>query len=282
MSTVLLNSAHLDWLTLTTFEAAYIDVMSSIYPHDDGQAVRRNGYEGMQWGSDEGTVFFGQGEQKGRPHFMMQASGYRAQGAWEAYSEMVRSGPVRVTRVDVALTVLHEREKWTQLGLFSRLQADNGRKVIRYEESLSGPQGEKMATVYVGAPQSRRQVRVYEKVVGDDERVGLRAEVEYKGDRAPAVAAALLGGTSAAAVLRDELERVGDSQLYALYSPYLTDAAVAVRVEQHEGNTERWLRTQVLPALRRVMREHGREADRIRYMFLEVLLETPGEEPTDE
>lgn len=271
MANVVLGGCHLDWLTVTTFERQYIDVAATVFNGVEMEAARRLQYEGHQHGNDDGTVFFGQGEQKGRDHYLMQASGLRADSAWSSYRGMVEQGGLRVTRIDIALTVRYDRLSWSQDGLFRALKRRWPKKAISYVESCSGPQGEKLATVYVGSRSSDRLMRVYEKVVGEGDIV-LRCEVEFKSKRAQVVARHLLDGVAAAAILRHEVERLDVHEVVQVFGRYLHDDGVNPRVVASDGDTERWLVDQVLPALQRWVNSHGNEAHYVRRAFLAALV----------
>lgn len=245
--------------------------MSAPFSARAGKPAKRMQYEGTVYQSDRGTTFFGTAEQNNRLHYMAQFSGLWSQNAWDVNWEMVRDGLVKATRIDIAVTVELGDAAWSQSALFSRLRRFSSTRSISYLESKSGPDGRKLATVYVGQRSSDRMIRIYEKVL-DDEKIALRFEAEYKSARAGSVAGLLLAGIRSGSFLRHELDVLNDRPLLALFNGCLLNEPTAATVRKEESRTERWLIDQVLPTLQRFLNEHGNEAHELVYVFLKVLL----------
>jgi DNA relaxase NicK len=221
--------------------------------------------------NEAGSIFFGTADQKNRPHYICQVSGLRANDAWNVYAPLAQGQLVRVTRLDPAVTVDLEGREWSQSHLFARLRRFSPTRSISYIESKSGPQGRKLATVYVGSRSSDRMIRIYEKVLGDDS-IALRFEVEYKSARAAEVANLLLRSFRLGNFLRAELDVLNDDPLTKLFCPVLRGAGKRPVVKRTPNKTREWLMEQVRPALMRFLNEHGNEAHELRYAFLKVLL----------
>jgi len=278
MTEILLNKAHLDWLTLTSWNKGAIEVMSALFNGARGKPARRMQYEGTMYQNDAGSVFFGTDEQRNKAHYLCQVSGLRANEAWEAYGSLAANGLVKVTRVDGAITT--QVRHWSQSHLFSRLRKIAPFRSGSYLESKSGPQGRKLATVYVGSRSVYRMLRIYEKVLPDDA-IALRFEVEYKAGRAAEVARLMLAGSLLDNFLKAEVELLDDNQLSRLFLPLLDGTGQLPVVRREKNRTQEWLMQQVLPALQRFLNEHGNEAHELRYAFLKILLNA-GLDETDE
>ena len=233
-------------------------------------------YQGRIWENDAGTVFFGTGEQRGRPHYLAQFTGHRAQTAWDAYDGLVAYDLVRVTRLDVALTVPLP-PGWRQDYLFASLKADDGPRSVSYIESQSGPEGhETLATVYIGSRSSDRYVRVYEKPDSEGN-LYLRFEVEYKGARAAKAAEIIAFDAAPGALVKGELEAVaqfGTMDLLDLFGPHCHTESRSATVAKPDSNTVYWLLTTCLASLERVLRAddvHPQDKELLRAKYLDAV-----------
>ena len=267
------NEAKCDYLTVTTFNPV---VMFVIDQWHRGIGVAREGKKRMQYAgtvtSDRyGQSFYGIGTQRGMTHSLLQVSGELADSALTAVREFIFKGQCRVTRIDLQVTVPYPRETWRQVELFEALKYSDMRSSVSYIESRSGPANSTLATVYIGSRSSDRLVRIYEKL-GLGESVFLRFEAEYKGKRAMAVTQALLAGNSERSVLQSELMRIPDTyNLRDLYMPILDGDKAEIRVMPETGNTEKWLRETVIPALDRFLQSHDTESMAMAELFQKVL-----------
>jgi len=271
MSDILLSAPHLDWLTFTTFDPVTRDKLTALLEPGQGKPGKRMQYEGTSYQNNAGNLFCGQAKQWGKDHWLFQISGLRSQASWARYKPSADKLKVKVTRIDIAVTVDLAQQTWSQSALFARLRRFSGTRSISYIESKSGPGGRKLATIYFGQRTSDRMIRVYEKVLPDDA-IGLRFEVEYKAGRAAEVDRMLCGGTPMGDFLRAELDRLDDPLLAALYYECVgNDPANAIVVKQ-ETKTYRWLMDMVLPTLSRFLHEHGNEGHQLRDAYLRVLL----------
>lgn len=170
-----LNTPLADYLTLTTWEQhlwaqARHDWLSM--RTTTAGAQRRMQYGGINYDG----VFFGIGEQRGKPHYMVQASG-------EAADRVLSTLPVEAmncTRIDLQLTV-EKPPNYDARAIVDLLrEADwtGRRRQVNLIESDDG-----YDTIYIGNRQSDRFTRIYVKPTGSDLDT-VRFEVEYKGDHA--------------------------------------------------------------------------------------------------
>lgn len=230
-------------------------------------------YEGTISFDRYGTSFFGEGEQKGRNHAMLQVSGSLAESAFSACRTFVLNRRAKVTRLDLQATVEYDRQTHSQADLAEDLRHLSPNRSVSYLESKSGPQGTKLATVYYGSRSSERFVRIYEKPGMGDE-VLLRFEVEYKGKRAKAVIVALLADTSIKSILFGELGKMPKvPALMTLFGRVLSTKPFYTRVVREPGGTERWLKEKVLPSLDRYLASHDEDADSMAELFMRVIVE---------
>ena len=268
-----LNLPAIDWLTITTFNPVclqYLDTWGTgVAKHSDREKKRLQ-YTGKLHHNEEGSLYVGTGEQKGRPHHLVQASGLLADSAWTIARPFILGGTANITRIDLQVTVEYDRQTWDMAKMADYLRADDRGMSVSYLESQSGPAGSKLATVYYGSRSSDRFVRIYEKMgLGED--VFLRFEVEYKSPRAFQVARALAEDADARSILRGELDRVEDPQLSAQFACLHDADAYPVQAVKPEPATLKWLREQVAPALDRVVRDHDIDSNEIEALFRRIL-----------
>lgn len=256
------NRPAIDYLTVTTFDEVAMAAMKMWHDsvQENGKEARRMQYTGDTRADRYGTSFLGAGEQKSMTHAMLQVSGMLAASAFTNLRAQLIAGKLKLTRIDLQVTVEYPRHTWSQADLFSILRDDNEDRVVNYVESKSGPQGTKLATVYYGSRLSERLVRIYEKVGMGDE-VLLRFEVEYKGDRARRVSHDLLAGATEKAILWGEVLRLPDVyNLRRWFGKCLETTPHTVRVVREPGNTQDWLAQVVAPVLDRYLNQHEEDA----------------------
>lgn len=181
---VMVGAPACDWLTLTTFNPkVHVDMMAYTitadtvrrYPIAERSRMQYRGFAGDGW-------FVGEGRQDGLPHYMMQASGARAQDALR-FALMFHEGAqdIKCTRIDLQCTSTTTfaddlpAVAVALRGLPSSEWAGRGpRPKVTYFSSEDGRD-----TLYVGARTSPRFWRFYNKEINGDLR--LRAELEAKG-----------------------------------------------------------------------------------------------------
>lgn len=270
-----LNQPALDYLTLTTWNPIAMGHVQTWIENREGSKVtldaKRMQYTGALYATRDGSFFLGEAEQRGQPHFLMQCSGFLADDLLTVAGGMIVGGYVRVTRIDLQLTVEYDRGSWSQAALADAMRQNSDRSVS-YVESKSGPQGSKLATVYFGSRKSDRFFRIYEKM-GMGEDVHLRLEVEYKAPRALGVALALLNDPTIGEILADEVDRLPDVRgVRGLFlSPLGNPTAYPVKIVKQQPNTVKWLIEQVAPALDRVLNDHNIPTDDVVQLFYRIL-----------
>lgn len=269
-----LNQVSLDYLTLTSFNPLFYlfarDYLEQHHDKKDGERHRMQ-YTGALYHSARGTAFLGTGSQKGEDHHLLQISGLLADDLWTPMSKFLRGGTARATRIDVQMTVEYQREHWDAHLWAERLREWHPNMSVSSIESQSGPAGSKLATIYFGSRQSNRFVRLYEKMgLGED--VYLRFEVEYKGERARAVAAHMLAEGEVKSVFQSEVERTKAKPIISLFDT--TVKGRDIEVIKPEPATLKWLREQVAPALFRVLNDDNIDSGDVRDYLLTILTDS--------
>lgn len=168
----------------------------------------------------------------------------------------------RVTRLDVALDV---GARFDFRGLYDAARAgllDTKARKSSVIESDSG------TTVYIGSRSSESMLRVYDKAA----EAGLtspltRLELEIKGQKANAVAQYLTkhGLTNIPAIIRAFCDWPSDRHWQAIF-----DGQPKLGLPKPEKCTDRekWIKTQVSPALQRAIREDSFEVKRLMAVLL--------------
>lgn len=268
------NVPAVDYLTLTSYNhVIWGHIQKWIVGRGDFRSVdaKRMQYTGYLYTNRDGSLFLGQGEQKGEAHYLAQCSGFLADDLLVIASYFIKEGYVRVTRIDLQITVEYPRGT-TDLAAIANAMREHGDRSVSYVESKSGPRQSKLSTIYYGSRRSDRFYRIYEKM-GMDEDVFLRFEVEFKSPRSQVVASALCGTVEVAQILAHEIDQLPEWNdldwrfLAVLHDPErFNPIAVAP-----EANTLKWLRTQVAPALDRVLNDHNLPTEEIVTLFMRIL-----------
>jgi len=181
---VLVGGPACDWLTLTTFdEKEYIAMQAYTVSADSMRRLTIKEAKRMQYRGFQGDGWFvGEGRQNGERHFMMQASGVRAQDCLRyALQFHERSGLVKCTRIDLQCTstsgfagdipAVAAAIRGLDAGAFG---GRGPRPQVTYYSSEKTED-----TMYIGGRRSPRFWRFYNKPVSSELR--LRAELEAKG-----------------------------------------------------------------------------------------------------
>ena len=246
-----LYSPLVDWITMTSFHEYFWGYWQSVAARksDDDREQSRIGYRGVGISTGEGSLFVGQGNQKGRDHYIMQCGGELANGILGHVAKAYTQYTSRVTVLDLQITI-PEPDDWQQKDLLAATMEQG--KVSGWVESRDREVGP-LQTVYIGSWQSDRMIRVYVKSTAENARL-LRFEVHYKGLRADAAARSiLLRGVTPRQILVAEVQRNGIKNL----SPFekalgkATPHHVRVRQKSSLARTEGWIRKTVIPALNR-------------------------------
>lgn len=253
-----------DWWTLTSYDERMLplalSIAKAVYPNGkrhEGAKVMQ--YLGWNVSGGMGTLFYGEALQDGRQHYMIRISGEAAANS-QAVNDIlpaVRSGWVRVTRMDVQLT--RDMPKgWQQGDLFTH--AKEAGKTVGWYESRT-VDGKQLATVYIGSRSSARFVRVYQKLVGDV--ITLRIEYELKAEVAQAFANMLAYGRATwNETLSALVQHTGIPMVETAVSSILAGISPKhPKIIRQEPRTTKWIRQTVLPSLTRYAASHDADEE---------------------
>lgn len=252
---MMLSAPRCDYLTLTSFKSGdeFLLSVEDVYPKKYSEEGKRpGGYEGFSWDG----LFVGRGKQKGKPHYMLVASG---EGA-ETVLWRTRDIDCRCTRIDLQVTVWippkYEARKLYDILTSTDISWPGRRLTPTLVES-----GDGMDTIYVGSRTSERFARIYVKPDHKGKANYLRFEMEFKGAMATAVRRAIVEQYgSAKKILRSELDRLpfAASRSLRAFEAVLGTESHKVRPESVYGKntTFDWLETQVEPAIIRLLHSH--------------------------
>ena len=265
---LIVNKPMIDYITVTSYEESLIT-----WVHDRVKLItsttnikarksRVMQYDGSKVDTGRGILFWGEGEQKGMPHYMVRCSGEfsdRVAASLAAYDRHGGIQSYRVTRIDMQVTVECKDAGVCLMEMFAML---NGKKI---KGEMNGvfrliAGSDKMNTLYLGSRQSNRFSRFYVKDVIEGVEY-LRYEVELKGDvardcwdrfrvgRDKAVKSMLTGEfKSKAGLIQDSIQKSIGSVLNGVGGK-----AKGVR---KKPNTIKWLYKTVLPALEKQCNDH--------------------------
>jgi len=272
MKYIELYHAEMDYLTLTTWE---YEIFTFWLKHDFGKVERKNEtvrqqqYIGETRYYEQGSIFVGQGEQKGMPHYIVRISGNMAEIAKEHAFGQRLAYQVECRRLDLQITI-DEPKDWSQIALFNR--SHRGGKIPGWAASNDSKAG-KLETVYIGSWHSDRLATVYVKLTSGNGRL-LRFETRYKADRSNALLPQLAKGELPDNFLRHELQNViKDAKLSAIFERHLLgNVAKSAKVRQKvkEDVTADWLIDKVLPTFARIILDHDHDG-RVLMAYQEVM-----------
>lgn len=260
---LVLNVPMCDYWRGTTWSwDTYVKMVTEVVHamHGDlGKPGKFMQYEGNRYAH----AFHGQGTQNGRPHYLVQLSGYFAD---TLYADMVKLKPV-TTRVDYQITIDKPG------GFVSRETVDMMRNLPwpgrRRKVTLIDGGGDD--TIYIGSRTSDRFIRIYVK-----HEKYLRFEVEFKSERARR-AVYVASGEGMGGILKSELEKLPDVPIVHEFKKYLQGIPADVRVAVESPDMARklaWLRG-LLPTIRKMTNDHD-HGEMVRG-WLEDVLTTAGE-----
>jgi hypothetical protein len=221
-------NAHLDYIRLATWNTtAYAYMASEImrvwtWDYQPGKWQQYSGHRAKQF-------FMGSGEQDGRRHHVISASGSLAERMRK--SLMLFDG-LYATRIDIQMTV--ERPSWVDLG---KLHKSLGKKITTLISS------EQNDSLYFGSRESDKFARLYEKPLG--EKMFLRFEFELKGKMAAGCWSAILGGETVGNVYKRLLIKsklpVKFQALFDNADDTATDRALRAEIEHDNARTLKWI-----------------------------------------
>lgn len=208
MNDIEINRPRCDWVTATTYEIdVYRRAVRDLLPTVAASPTKQ---KRMQYnGHKSGHIFYGQGEQEGREHFMIQSSGEMADSDYGyILPEMT------CKRVDLQVTC--ELPLWYKpRSLVDSFRQDvwhgRRRKVGLREDGSGG------STVYVGSRQSDKFIRVYVK--GNHY---LRFEIELKRSLAENAAKMMLMApkTAVSGIIAAEIEKLPSHPIIEMFAKY--------------------------------------------------------------
>ena len=162
------HEQYLDYLRVSTWDfTAYTHTLSTFRTY----SARWRKSKWLQYaGFKSDEYFYGQGEQTGRRHFVLQASGPASRRLFD----LVKKNDVfYCTRIDLQATI-KEPENYDPTKLYNDVRTMSGNK--RNSSLILSSTG---STVYFGNRTSNSFARCYQKNI--DERKFLRLELELKG-----------------------------------------------------------------------------------------------------
>lgn len=252
---IALNTPMVDYLTLTTFDME-LSQQWFRFVGLEARQEKRIQYTGFSVTEKEGTIFWGQGTQKDKPHCMLQISGALADVMFWLFREVISEGLCKVSRIDVQMTV-EQPIWWGQWKLAQRLEGLEKRPSVARSTCEIGGEKVELMTVYAGSRSSGRLTRVYQKV-GEDGSILLRYEVEFGRDYAHALALSLADGAGTkGGALNAELRRLGDAPLKDLF--WRDGGLLAAKQGKRilADKSEEWLLNVVLPVFVRAINADG-------------------------
>lgn len=252
---MILNSPQIDWITLTTFDR---DIWSEWHTTVlSGEVQESEKTKRMQYGGVlVNGVFVGQAIQRKRRHYMLQASGQAADGifpflAWNRET-------VNCTRIDLQITI-DLPTGYSGRKLYDGLKEWDGDGKPRQLELRES--GDGLDTVYIGSRQSDRFTRIYVKPLASGAHA-IRFETEFKGQHANSVVQGIIADPdNLAGFLAGEITSLPELK-FGLSKRFLGalghNLALRSKPKRRDELTGglRWLKTQVDPAMLRLMRDH--------------------------
>jgi hypothetical protein len=254
----------IDYLSVTTFEEEIFSsmVLDSV-ERDNIEETSRMQYQGQTQAKSNGHFFWGVADQGGRQHYLIQASGAYSD-KFGFYYFTVKPSDSRVTRIDLQLT-LPQPDWYASRHLIDWLRSAEWKGRQRKITAVDGGGND---TVYIGSRSSDRYIRIYTK-----DSKWLRFEIEYKGDRARAVAQLIRDydyRATISGILHRELNHLPQHPIIQGFKTHLQHDPLDIVVQKPESNTYRWFIKTVLPALRKLLNDHDL-GERTRATLLDVL-----------
>lgn len=271
---MLLNEPLVDYVTLTTFDSSWGEgfwkLWDELTVEDVAESVRRMQYKGKV----QDGIFWGTGVQSDRQHFMLQASGERAD---LVAAKAPIHDDINCTRIDVQLTINKPRGYSTRQ-VFDELSEPGAAWTGRPKALNMVQSGDGCDTLYIGSRTSDLLMRLYIKPDANGAPSFLRFECEYKRAKADVVRTDVARDRSyIGRFLAYELTRLprlpfGVSSTLLHVANADPHAPTISRVES-DSDTIRWLNRQVEPAVLRLLHshEHGDTMERILRRWLRHL-----------
>lgn len=263
---ITIDTVMIDWITATTFSQetywGWVETVNTVQELGVAKPSKKMQYRGTLATGDGGSVFLGQAQQRGARHYMMQISGELADFLSPMLYPSMRTGFVRITRLDIQATI-SQPSSWGQWEFFNRMKRQG--KNVGWVESTAKKKGHRpknLATVYVNARTSSRFARVYQKLTANFNLL-LRLEVENKGDVSQAIFRRLSRAEPNETYKIKQAEVLNfaqkDDKLHLLFADVCTGALNPVKVTAKTGNTKAWLIDTCFVSLRRFLNSHDAE-----------------------
>ena len=223
-------NAHLDYLRLATWNTTHYSYMASQimksfpWKYKPGKWLQYSGHRATQF-------FMGSGEQQGRRHHIISASGTLAE---KMRKDLMKLDGFYATRIDVQMTI--EKPVWVDLGKLHKSLGKKKTTLISSEEN---------DTLYFGSRESTKFARLYEKPLG--EKMFLRMEFELKGDMAAGVWNAIMAGETVGNIYkRLIMQSILPNKFMLLFEnadDTATDRALRAEIEHDNQKTLNWIRS---------------------------------------
>lgn len=243
-----------DWCTVTTFSPLLDKLRGGIFKQDMWGEFSIGRYTGhvARRGEGHGSIFLGEGVQKGKPHFLIQGTGLATAMLTPHLLDMAKVNLLHCTRLDIQCTVPKSaNSKFTGKWLWSKFP--EGASIIGKGTELS------LYPTGFGST-SDTSWRIYVKT-GDKGEEYLRWEVMLRGKKAKAVFKELASGAGVVPIYSalfytlitrfDALQKIKEvGQVLDIFGDSIP---MRVFVEPPKGDTKEWILSTCLPSIRKYM-----------------------------
>ena len=284
---IILNVNMCDFYTLTTYDVNveslmrdavkdWYDSVMKVTPAKRIQYI--GGLASVADGSRTGTAFLGQGEQKGKPHYMLQMSGQLAHMNILLMMNRLDGYDYTMTRFDAQCTI-EQPATWQQKDLMIRqLERD---AELGWKQNQRRQKG-RLVTVYMGNRETgHRFARIYQKIAKDQSYL-LRLEVECKRDRARAIGRRLMryfenycesADELLSEILKAELQSYAlkDSGLHTAFAHQISGLVSKTTVSAVESNTLKWANDVAMGVIERLVYSHDVDTARLEQRMRNII-----------
>lgn len=255
MTQFLTGTPACDYLRLTTFNRSSMESLVTLLTSCDVQPsdLTLRGYAGYMQTFPDGSVFWGQGEQKGMHHWIVQVSGAKSN---KAMSQVIESGieDYSCTRLDLQIT-LPVPDWFKSRSFLDTLRTGTWVGRARKCTSVDNYGND---TVYIGSKTSDRFIRVYVKEVE-----WLRFEVQYAKERADGCLKMMArhwhrgGRWVVGGILNNEVSQLPEHPVVAMYDKSLDPyQPVTVTLQKPTSRRMKWFVKQCCPAIMTLLNDH--------------------------
>lgn len=239
---IIIGRALPDWVRLTTFEFSAVERLITERP-DVKRVTKRQNYRGQLYDG----VWVGRGNQLGKAHWMAECTGDDAARNWRKLPE-----GMKCTRIDIQVTLKVPWHAIAEMAQELRAVPWKGRQ--RQLRLISNDNRED--TLYIGARQSHKYIRIYAKGTPSNQIV--RFEIEYKGAMAVAVWETLHDGTLPGEIVAAEIWDIPHVESSKPFETWAASWDTAERYSFPVPATKRaWVESTCFPALWKAARSHS-------------------------